>query len=55
MVVITLFVPCIANFFVMIKERGIRVAALMVAFILPFSILVGTILNFFLRITGIQL
>jgi ferrous iron transport protein B len=55
MVVITLFVPCIANFFVMIKEQGIRVAALMVAFILPFAILVGTILNFFLRITGIQL
>ncbi|MEJ2721599.1 MAG: hypothetical protein P8181_10760 [bacterium] len=55
MVVITLFVPCIANFFVMIKERGISTAFMMVAFILPFSILVGTLLNLFLTLTGIQL
>jgi ferrous iron transport protein B len=55
MVVITLFVPCIANFLVMIKERGIHVAVLMVAFIIPFAVLVGTLLNLFLRITGIQL
>lgn len=55
MVVITLFVPCIAQFFVMIKERGFRTAALIVAFILPFAILVGTLLNGFLRLTGIEL
>ncbi len=55
MVVITLFVPCIANFFVMIKERGIRSAFAMLAFILPFAVLVGAILNAFLRATGIQL
>jgi ferrous iron transport protein B len=55
MVVITLFVPCIAQFFVMIKERGWRIAVLIGAFILPFAILVGTILNAFLRITGIEL
>jgi ferrous iron transport protein B len=55
MVVITLFVPCIANFFVMIKERGFSTAMLMVAFILPFSILVGTLLNLFLTVTHIQL
>jgi ferrous iron transport protein B len=55
MVVITLFVPCIANFFVMIRERGMRTAFLMLAFILPFSILVGALLNAFLRATGIEL
>ncbi|UCH84307.1 MAG: ferrous iron transport protein B [Candidatus Latescibacterota bacterium] len=55
MVVITLFVPCIANFFVMIKERGLVTALLMVAFILPFSILVGSLLNLFLTVAGISL
>jgi ferrous iron transport protein B len=55
MVVITLFVPCIANFFVMIKERGFVTAMLMVAFILPFAIFVGTLLNLFLTLTGIKL
>ncbi len=55
MVVITLFVPCIASFFVMIKERGVYAALVMVAFILPFSILIGSLLNLFLHVTGIQL
>jgi ferrous iron transport protein B len=49
LVVITLFVPCIANFFMMIKERGPRAAAAMVAFIVPFAFLVGGILNWLLR------
>ena len=34
LVVVTLFVPCLANFFVMIKERGSKTAFLMLAFIL---------------------
>jgi ferrous iron transport protein B len=55
MVVITLFVPCIAHFFVMIKERGLRTALAIVGFILPFAILVGALLNAFLRVTGIEL
>lgn len=49
MVVITLFVPCIANFFVIVKEMGPRKAVGMVAFIFPFAILVGGIVNFILR------
>jgi len=48
LVVITLFIPCLANFFVMIKEQGARNAFLMFAFILPYSILVGGILRYFL-------
>lgn len=55
MVVITLFVPCIAQFLVMIKERGWRAAFLIAGFILPFAILVGTLLNVVLRLTGIDL
>ncbi len=55
MVVITLFVPCIAHFFVMIKERGLRTAFAIAGFILPFAVLVGALLNGFLRVTGIEL
>ncbi len=48
LVVITLFVPCLANFFVMAKEQGSKNAFLMVAFILPYAILVGGILRLIL-------
>ena len=41
LVVITLFVPCIANFFMMVKERGLKTALSMVAFIFPFAFAVG--------------
>lgn len=53
--VMTLFVPCIANFFVMIKEQGLRNAFLMVGFITGYSLLVGTMLNFALRAAGVYL
>ena len=50
LVVITLFVPCLANFFVMIKERGAKTAFLMIAFILPFAFLIGGILRYILQL-----
>jgi ferrous iron transport protein B len=49
LVVITLFVPCIANFFMMVKEQGMKVALYMVAFIFPFAFGVGGVLNWVLR------
>jgi ferrous iron transport protein B len=49
LVVITLFVPCIANFFMMVKERGMKAALYMVAFIFPFAFAVGGALNWILR------
>jgi len=55
MVTITLFVPCIAQFLVMIKERGLKIAFAISAFILPYAILTGTLLNQFLNLTGIKL
>ncbi len=42
---ITLFIPCIANLFVIIKERGLKTALGIAAFIFPFSLLVGGMLN----------
>jgi len=45
MVVITLFVPCVAQFFVMVKERGLKVALLIVAFVVPVAVLVGAVVR----------
>lgn len=55
LVVITLFVPCIANFFMMIKERGLATASAMAAFIVPFAFAVGGLLNWLLRALGVSL
>lgn len=53
MSVMTLFVPCIANVFVIFKERGVWVAFLLVTFVFAYAILAGTVLNFLLRFFGI--
>jgi ferrous iron transport protein B len=45
MVTITLFMPCFANFLMIAKEQGIRVAWRMAAFIFPFAFLVGGAVN----------
>jgi ferrous iron transport protein B len=55
LVVITLFVPCIANFFMMVKEQGMKVALYMVAFIFPFAFGVGGVLNWVLRTLKVAL
>ena len=44
-VVITLFIPCIASLFMLIKERGLKSAMAMAAFIFPFALLVGGLLQ----------
>ena len=49
LVVITLFIPCIANFFMMVKERGLKTGLAMAAFIFPFAVVVGGGLNWTLR------
>ncbi len=49
MVTITLFVPCIANIFMIVKEQGVKTAVWMSAFIFPFAVVVGGILNHALR------
>jgi len=40
-VTLTLFVPCLASFFMIIKERGLRTSLLMFALITTFALLVG--------------
>jgi len=45
MVTITLFMPCFANFLVIVKEQGAKVALSMAAFIFPFAFLVGGLVH----------
>ncbi len=51
-VTLTLFVPCIAQFLMMVKERGWRTALGMLAVITPFAFGVGFVLNLGLRGLG---
>jgi ferrous iron transport protein B len=51
-VTLTLFVPCVAQFVVMFKERGWRMALGVVAFIFPFAFIVGWILSQTLSLLG---
>lgn len=46
--VITLFVPCVANFLVMIRERGKRAAFAIAAFITVYAFGIGAMLNWIL-------
>lgn len=49
LVVITLFIPCVANIFMMIKEQGLKMAVKMTCFIVPFAFFVGGILRWVLK------
>jgi ferrous iron transport protein B len=53
LVTITLFVPCVANFIVMIKERGLRTGVLMFLFIFPFAFLIGGLVNLVMGALGV--
>lgn len=55
LVTITLFIPCIANLFMIIKERGAKVAFWITVFIFPFAFVAGAVLNFILRALGARL
>ncbi|NWF92481.1 MAG: ferrous iron transport protein B [Syntrophaceae bacterium] len=54
-VTLALFMPCIAQISMTIKERGLKMALGMSAFIFPFAFLVGGLLNQILILTGVKL
>jgi ferrous iron transport protein B len=54
-VTMTLFVPCVAQFAVTIKERGWKTALAIVAFVFPFAFLVGAMLYRVLLVLGVRL
>jgi ferrous iron transport protein B len=49
-VTLTLFVPCLASFFMIIKERGSKTAFLMFTMITTFALLIGGSVNFLLKV-----
>jgi ferrous iron transport protein B len=53
LVTLTLFLPCIAQFFMMIKERGLRKALWISAVIIPMAFGVGGMVNFLLKCFGV--
>jgi len=55
LVTITLFVPCVANLFIMIKERGLKTAMIIVSFIFIFAFLFGGFFNFLMRYFEVSL
>jgi ferrous iron transport protein B len=55
LVVLTLFIPCVANYLIMIKERGLRTALAMAAIIVPFAFLMGGALNWALHLLRVTL
>lgn len=53
LVTITLFIPCLANFFMIVKERGMRTALGIVAVVFPFAFLGGGLLNWILKVFNV--
>ena len=49
MITITLFIPCFASLMMMIKEQGLKTAAIMLGLIVPFAFLIGGLFNLGLR------
>jgi ferrous iron transport protein B len=49
MVTITLFIPCIANFLMIVKERGLKTGLAIAAFIVPFAVGAGGLVNLAMR------
>ncbi|HEY9853425.1 MAG TPA: nucleoside recognition domain-containing protein [Leptolyngbyaceae cyanobacterium] len=53
-VVLTLFLPCIAQLQMMLKERGAKTTIAITAFIFPFAFLVGYLMNLLLTLLGVN-
>lgn len=54
-ITLTLFIPCIAQFMIMKKERGLKTACGIALFIVPFSFFIGGMVNAVLHVAGIEL
>lgn len=54
-ITLTLFMPCIAQFMMTIRERGFKTALAISGFIFPFAFLTGFIINTLLKALGVSL
>ena len=48
--VMTLFVPCVANFLMIVKERGIRIGLAILAFVTVIAVGTGAVLHGLLEV-----
>jgi ferrous iron transport protein B len=55
LVTITLFVPCLASFFMIIKEMGIKTAFVIITVVFTLAIIYGSTINFILNSINIKL
>jgi ferrous iron transport protein B len=53
--VITLFIPCVANFIVMLKERGNKTGLAIAGFVLFYSFAIGGVMNAAFNMFGVRL
>ena len=52
--VMTLFVPCVANFLMMVRERGLKTGLAIIGVITPIAIFTGGALNYVLHSLGVR-
>jgi ferrous iron transport protein B len=52
--VMTLFVPCVANFLMMVRERGLKTGFAILGVVTPVAIFTGAGLNYVLHALGVQ-
>lgn len=55
LVTITLFIPCLANFFMIIKERGIKTALWIIGIVFPTAFIFGGLLSWILRYFNVSI
>lgn len=53
--VITLFIPCVANFIVMLKERGNKTGLTIAGFVLFYSFAIGAVMNIVFKTFAVRL
>lgn len=54
-ITLTLFLPCIAQFLMNVKERGMKTGVAISVFVLFFSFFVGFLVNVILNLSGVHL
>jgi ferrous iron transport protein B len=53
LLVMTFLMPCVNAIIVIIKERGVRTALSIMAFVIPYAVLVGTVINLIFRLLNV--
>ena len=51
--VMTLFVPCVANFLMIIKEQGMKAALTILVFVTTVALATGASLHYVFRVLGV--